>query len=235
MKKLMKQKTAFTLIELLVVIAIIAILAAMLLPALAAAKRKAQRISCVNNIKQDALAFRIWEGDNGDKYAQAVSTTAGGAQEVATTAATAIAGTGVTKIFQVMSNELSTPKVVYCPSDSISGHLINTVGFGTLISNNVSYFVGIDAVENNPQNILLGDCNIGTSSANTPATTGLSGVNPVVLTWAWTANDLHTKVGNFALTDGSVQQTTVNTLQTALVNNTNGISFNATGGRFNMP
>ena len=44
------------------------------LPALAAAKRKAQRINCVNNLKQVGLAFRIWEGDNNDKYPMAVST-----------------------------------------------------------------------------------------------------------------------------------------------------------------
>jgi hypothetical protein len=205
------------------------------LPALAAAKRKAQRISCVNNIKQDALAFRIWEGDNGDKYAQAVADTSGGALTEAALPATAIAGTGVTKIFQVMSNELSTPKVLYCPSDSLSGHVINTVGFGTLVTNNVSYFVGVDATENSPQNILLGDCNIGTSTLNNPATTISHGVVVVNLTLAWTANDLHAKVGNFALTDGSVQQATVNGFQTALINNTNGISFNGTGGRFNNP
>jgi prepilin-type N-terminal cleavage/methylation domain-containing protein len=181
----MKQpKKAFTLIELLVVIAIIAILAAMLLPALAAAKRKAQKINCVNNLKQVGLAFRLWSGDNSDKYPQKLSFSSGGASEnvqhgtvAATTALNPV------QVFMVMSNELSTPKVVYCPSDSYRGQAANvfsytapatgptfnpctaptaTAAASKLSANSAcSYFVNGDATEADPQYILDGDVNIG--------------------------------------------------------------------------
>jgi len=209
MKRFLKQKAAFTLIELLVVIAIIAILAAMLLPALAAAKRKAQRINCVNNLKEVGLAFRVWEGDNGDQYPMAVGSAQGGAREFVPSATTTSTGNaaagGFVAAFLVMSNELSTPKILICTSDAThttaATNFVPQIGGATgaaftlsgtaftlnnanLAMSFVSYFLCGDTAEAYPQMILDGDRNIGQSSPNTTGSpaTKISGTNAICYT-----------------------------------------------------
>jgi prepilin-type N-terminal cleavage/methylation domain-containing protein/prepilin-type processing-associated H-X9-DG protein len=67
----MSRKHAFTLIELLVVIAVIAVLMAILMPALNRAREQGKRASCLNNVKQLALAWSVYADDNGGKIVNA--------------------------------------------------------------------------------------------------------------------------------------------------------------------
>ena len=84
-------------------LAFIPILAGLMLPALAKAKDRAQRINCVSNMKQIGLAARMWSNDHGGKFPPD---------------------------FASMSNELATPKILVCPGDGSKTRAMNWSEFG---------------------------------------------------------------------------------------------------------
>ncbi len=199
------KRRGFTLIEFMFVVVALAVLAALLLPGYARRHARSSKIGCVYNLKQVGLSFRQWAQDNGDKFPMQTPVTNGGTME--------LVGSGNVFVhFLVMSNEINVPKILICPEESnpkrqaattfasvLSPGALNSVPFTN--DHNVSYFVGVDAVDTSPQMFLVGDDNL--------TIRGVRVKRGILSLWtntpvAWT-KDRHVNQGNICLADGSVQ------------------------------
>jgi prepilin-type processing-associated H-X9-DG protein len=184
-----------TLTEVLVVIVVLAVLTLVFFPwPEPRARKKAARIVCVNNLKQIGLAYKLWPSGQSDKYPMQISVTNGGAKEL-------VASGNVAANFLVMSNELSTPKILVCPADNSR---VAATNFSTDFNNGkISYFTGLDAAEEYPQRFLSGDDNFAIGGI--PVKSGLLALlTNAPITWIAAR---HTNQGNIGLADGSVWQT----------------------------
>lgn len=155
--------------------------------------RRSQRINCVSNLKQIGLAMRMWANDNGDQFPWEVALAKKGTLELADSP-------DVYRHFLAVSNELNSPKILACPTDT---KVTRVTDWPSLGNTNLSYFIGLDADESRPQSILSGDRNITGGQFVTNRVMRFTKDSPA----SWGA-DLHEHEGNIALGDGSALQLT---------------------------
>jgi len=199
-----QQIAALTLVEVIVVIAVVIFLIGFLLPALVAAKQKARRIACVNNLKEIDDSFRLWLDDHG-KYPGLISVTNGGVREL-------LGAGNACLLWQTMSNEFGgSPKILACPSDTNCIAATNfSIGFSDA---NISYFINLEAMDTQPQMVLDGDDNLLVDGK--PVQPGIQNLSTnQSVTWT---KDRHRREGNMTLVGTWAQQVTSDELKAALV------------------
>jgi len=211
MKIISSRQRAFTRVELVLIVAVLGLLATLFGRAQIdpEAQARLMRTRCFNNLKQIGLAFRLWSNDHDDKFQMQYGADKQGSRE-------AIENGQSWRHFQVMSNELVTAKTLVCPADD----RVPLANSWNLSITNVSYFVGLDADEAWPQTLLSGDRNLTNGVAPRKGILELTDAPPA----GWTET-IHNEQGNFALGDGSAQQSRTPQLrrQISLANSMNKI------------
>jgi type II secretory pathway pseudopilin PulG len=223
-----QDRRALTLIELTMIVALLGVLGALLLPALARPRTRVPGLVCVNNLKNIGLAFRVFATDNNDQYPMQLSLTNFGSLELLGDAQK------VWVPFSVLSNELSTPKILLCPADRFgrveaAGFFTNggassgqAAGIPFASNRNLSYFLGVDATAKTGPMLLSGDRSL-TNDFPSPfrfgeAMVGSLGTNHTASRGAGWDKRVHRFRGNVCLGDGGVQQTSEVDLRTLLRN-----------------
>ena len=209
-KKLILTEEAGAMVEIVIVMGMLVLLATLLWPRMAVCKAQATRIDCVNNLKQIGIASRIWSNDHDKLLSWQVSTNEKGASEFA-------ASGDVDRLLAPLSHELQSPKLLLCPSETRRS---SAESFTTLRNENISYLVGLDASEDNPQMILFGDRNLHAPGIANKGVVVVS--RGTVLRWG---KDLHVHAGNIGLVDGSVQEVNDSGLQKQMIGQATTVRF----------
>jgi prepilin-type N-terminal cleavage/methylation domain-containing protein len=196
---LMSKRHGFTLVELIMVIAIIAILTGLLLPAISRAKARGQRIQCLSNLREVGIGFQMFANDHGHQYPPMVSQREGGTFEVAGTASALVH-------FIAISNDIVTPRILACPSDTRPP----AKDWKSIDRTNISYAIFLDATPNSSSAPLCADRNIFLGGAKVDV---LQVDDPAAATWT---SEIHAYAGNLLFGDSHVEQADNKHLQMAM-------------------
>lgn len=187
-------------------------------------RRHSADISCINNLKQVGLAYRIWSNEHEERFPWQVHVAGGGIVPDRREIGEAFGE--IVNAFRCISNELTVPKVLVCPLDNerekaTTFEPTGEIPFGgrppAVGTQNLSYFAGWDARETSPQGLLSGDSNLGPGLSSGVGDAGLSGVVRKVglsnrvgagiaeqdVTWA---RGRHADKGMLGLADGSARR-----------------------------
>jgi prepilin-type processing-associated H-X9-DG protein len=219
---------AFTRLELVLTLATLMLLALIVLPALGNTKPRAQRVNCVNNLRRIGQALPLWANDHFDQDHWRTDIRDGGTYWRPTVGLQPPwypLRNNAWFQFAWISNELHTPKILSCPSDSkrvaIDFSANPNGGFlhVSYQNNAVSYFLGLDAFPSQSRSLLAGDRNVRPSAVGVACSTGLDNVAgfnaPPNTNVGWT-NAIHGLTGNVLFHDGQVEQLSSRGLTDAL-------------------
>src|SRR6185503_251679 len=223
----------FTRLEVLTILAVLGLLAMVALPALANNRQRSERLICLNNLRQIGQAYHQWGTEHSGRLPVRTPWCEGGlgvwdtaglgyyagcpAGVPAPTWASAGLYNYVWFQFIILSNELNTPKILVCPSDTLktpatqwSGSPQSSLWHPTHGNKAVSYIIALDAFPDDNNALVSGDRNIRPSIRSGNDCSSDIGV-AMGLVWNFPASfgltsAIHVNAGNFLFYDGRVEE-----------------------------
>lgn len=173
----------FNRLEMVIITSVILLLFVIGVPMLLRFASNAKRITCASNLKNVGLGFQAWAKDHADLFPMQVSTNHGGSAEWTD-------ASKVFKHFRLISNMISTPRILICPAEDKMTKKPALYFDNKMNNSNISYFIALNASNDN-NSILAGDRNIRANNAQTKSILIIDKYRSI-----WWTDEMHKDMGN---------------------------------------